>query len=181
MSVMVRQRTESLIAFQQLVQANIKENTKTHYWSFGSETIGHWGIPSQRASDVENVFISRRHDGIQCIQRRRIEFPFITENSTSYIFEQPSFLLHPQHHNYIHWASSLSYCPFCAELPPDRRICREWFETLLLVHLMRTTPKEEQILHVTWLWWSTCDILTCNWLSWQVHCNTTRQKVIMIK
>ena len=68
---MVRQSTESLIGFQQLVQANITESIKNHYWSFGRRTTGHWWISSQRASDVENVSMSQRHDGIQCIQRRR--------------------------------------------------------------------------------------------------------------
>ena len=47
---------------QPFVQAQIKENIKAPCrWTLCREFTGDWGIPAQRASNAENVSISRRH------------------------------------------------------------------------------------------------------------------------
>ena len=49
---------------QTFVQAHIKENIKAqHHWPLWRESIGDRWIPSQRASNAENVFIWLRHYG----------------------------------------------------------------------------------------------------------------------
>ena len=62
MSAMESQLTASLVFSQPFIQALIKENAKApRHWPLWGKSTGHQWIPSQRASNAENVSIWWRH------------------------------------------------------------------------------------------------------------------------